>query len=80
MENLPLVVAAVVLGNMAKLDPGRMNFVLGTFLATRAAYTVVYAQVENEKLSIFRTVLFFTGLGELLYLIVGAGNILANAS
>ncbi|KAL8929279.1 MAG: hypothetical protein Q9208_001362 [Pyrenodesmia sp. 3 TL-2023] len=47
-ESLPLLVAAVVLGNMAKLDAGTMNWAFGAFLVLRAAYIVAYIKIETQ--------------------------------
>ncbi|KAL8684740.1 MAG: hypothetical protein Q9224_006157, partial [Gallowayella concinna] len=47
-ENFPLLVAAVVLGNLAGLDAGTMNWMLGAVLLTRAIYILAYIEITDR--------------------------------
>lgn len=76
-ENLPLLVAAVVLGNMAKLDSGTMNWAFGTFLVLRAAYIVAYINIESQQWSHLRSVIFNVAAGVCLWVMFKAGNVLS---
>ena len=77
VENLPLFLGAIVLGNMAKLPAGTLNGVAGTFLGLRVAYTLAYINTTNEKASFARTGLWISSIVTLMYLIVKSGNVLA---
>ncbi|KAL8988258.1 MAG: hypothetical protein Q9177_002642 [Variospora cf. flavescens] len=77
-ENLPLLVAAVVLGNMARLDAATMNWTFGTFLALRAVFIYAYINTESQKWSALRSVVFIITLLQCLWIIMMAGNVLAN--
>ena len=77
MENLPLLIGAIILGNMAKLPVSTLNTVAGGYLALRVAYTYAYINTETIPYSGIRTALWGTSLGSLLYLIIRAGNKLA---
>ena len=77
MENLPLLIGAIILGNMAKLSVSLLNTVAGAYLALRIAYTYAYINTETVPNSFIRSALWATSLGSLLYLIIRAGNELA---
>ena len=77
MESLPLLIGAIILGNMAKLPVSTLNTVAGGYLALRVAYIYAYINTETVSRSAIRSVLWGTSLGSLLYLVVRAGNELA---
>lgn len=58
LEFLPLLVAAVVLGNMAKLDSEELNRACGSLLLVRAAYILTYIGISNLFWSYSRTFLW----------------------
>ena len=76
-EAWPLLVAAVTLGNIAKLDVGSMNWALGLFMVFRALYIVAYIQIADNKWSWLRSIIWNAALLQCMYLVVKAGNILA---
>ncbi|KAL9008938.1 MAG: hypothetical protein Q9173_005988 [Seirophora scorigena] len=77
-ENLPLLVAAVVLGNMAKLDAGTMNWSFGTFLVLRAIFILSYIFVESQTWSALRSMTFIISAFQCLWIILKAGNVLSS--
>ncbi|KAL8752553.1 MAG: hypothetical protein Q9184_005690 [Pyrenodesmia sp. 2 TL-2023] len=76
-ENFPLLIAAVVLGNMAKLDAGTMNRAIGAFMALRAAYIVAYVNIETQKWSHLRSTIWSVATGVSLWVMIKAGNVLS---
>lgn len=76
-ETLPLVVAAVLASELAKLNPDTMNLVMSSFLCLRIAHFTTYILVESERLSHLRTVFYGTSTLELLFLICKATGVLA---
>lgn len=76
-ENFPLLVAAVVLGNMAKLDAGTMNRAIGAHLVLRAAYIVAYINIESQRWSQLRSMIWNVATGVCLWVVVKAGNVLS---
>ncbi|MCJ1281201.1 hypothetical protein MMC26_000519 [Xylographa opegraphella] len=77
MENLALFATAIVLGNMAALDVGKLNSVAAEVLALRALYNVVYVTVGDARMSFARTAIWAVSVGCCFYLIVQAGHVLA---
>ena len=80
MENMPLFFAAVILANMAKVNPELLNTLCAAFLAVRVLYIVLYIQVESKKLAYSRSVAWAGGAGICLYLMVKAGNVLVGGN
>jgi uncharacterized MAPEG superfamily protein len=80
MENMALFIGAVILGNIAGLDKGTLNWACAAFLALRTAYTVSYIQIEKRKLSFIRTGLWISGVTTCLGLIFKAGKVIAEKS
>jgi uncharacterized MAPEG superfamily protein len=80
MENMALFIAAIVLGNMANLENGTLNWGAGTFLELRALYTVAYIKIESKKGSFARTAVWAAGVMVCLVMIVKAGGAIARAS
>ncbi|KAL1617375.1 hypothetical protein SLS56_011028 [Neofusicoccum ribis] len=66
MENMPIFVAAVILGNMAGLHKVEgsdgLNWFTGAFLLVRTAYIIVYAMNDTQAKSVPRSLLYNTGL------------------
>ena len=77
MENLPLFMGAIILGNMAKLPASTLNAVAATFLALRFGYTFAYINTESASKSFIRSGLWALSTVSLMYLMVSAGNVLA---
>ena len=77
MENLPLFISAIILGNLAKLPASTLNGAAAAYLGLRVAYTYAYINTTNEKASFARTGIWATSLGTLMYLFVASGNVLA---
>jgi uncharacterized MAPEG superfamily protein len=49
-ENLGLFAAAIVAGNIAKLDNSTLNYLSGGYLASRVIYTVLYINNDTEAI------------------------------
>lgn len=57
-ENLPLFASAVIVGNMVGLKKegwGGLNAFVGAYLGLRAAYTLAYIGIGDNKMSYIRT-------------------------
>ncbi|KAL8725058.1 MAG: hypothetical protein Q9166_007589 [cf. Caloplaca sp. 2 TL-2023] len=78
IENFPLLITAVILGNMAKLDAGTMNWAFGLFVLLRAIYILAYVEITDRKLSFFRTFVFNVSIFQCLWVIIKAATVLAN--
>lgn len=55
MENMPLFIGTIALGNLAKLDASTLNAFAATYLALRLVYTLLYINTTNIKRSYYRT-------------------------
>ncbi|KAG8532152.1 uncharacterized protein KY384_003792 [Bacidia gigantensis] len=77
-ENFILFTAAVICGNLARLDVGTLNGAAGAFLALRTLYVGVYLGVERRKLAWSRTGIWAAGAGCCLYLLAEAGRVVAS--
>ncbi|KAL8858887.1 MAG: hypothetical protein Q9178_004566 [Gyalolechia marmorata] len=76
IENFPLLIAAVILGNMARIDAGTLNWTFGSFLALRAIFIVAYIGISDRRLSYFRTVVFNISVFQCLWILFKAGNVI----
>ncbi|MCJ1259051.1 hypothetical protein MMC24_006886 [Lignoscripta atroalba] len=74
VENVALFAAAVLAGNMARLDNWWLNTLSGGYLASRMVYIFVYVNNTSEGLAAARTGVFFVGLGLICTLFVQAAN------
>ena len=77
MENMSLLCATVILGNMAGQPASALNMFAGLFLAFRVLYTVVYIFTESKKYSTVRSFIFGLAAGLCLWQIKLAGQVLA---
>ena len=77
-ENFPLLAAAIVCGNMAKLDPDTLNLACGAFIALRVMYLAVYIGASKPPLSYARTVIWIASVGVCLYILIQAGVVMMN--
>ncbi|OCK78389.1 hypothetical protein K432DRAFT_383901 [Lepidopterella palustris CBS 459.81] len=77
MENMSLFVAAVILGNVAKIEPEILNTIVGGNLAIRVLYTVLYIRTTKAEYSYLRSLVWMSSVASLMYLVVKAGNALA---
>ncbi|KAK4610362.1 hypothetical protein CLAFUW4_13776 [Fulvia fulva] len=75
-ENTGLFAAAVVIGNVAKLDNGTLNALAGSYLASRVAYNLCYINGTTEALATGRSVSFLAGIGIVFTLFIKSGNVL----
>ena len=78
-ENIPILLAAVAIGNFARLDVDTLNAVTGLYLISRIVYPVVYIQVTRRSSSLARSVLWAFGVGLNLYLMIKGGMKLMHA-
>jgi len=77
MENLPLFIGAVILGNMAKLSTESLDTFAGGYLVTRFLYTMLYLKTEDPKKSVWRSLSWAVGTFWALGVIGRAGWVLA---
>lgn len=77
-ENLGLFAAAVVAGNMARLDSMWLNGLSVGYLISRMVYTLIYINNTTGTLAATRTGVFASGLGMVCMLFVLAGNEVRN--
>ncbi|KZM23748.1 uncharacterized protein EKO05_0005682 [Ascochyta rabiei] len=77
-ENIGLFAAAVVIGNVAKLDNSTLNTLAGAYLASRVAYNGLYIAGTTDMLSNLRSVSFLTGVGIIFTFFIKSGNVLKN--
>ncbi|EMF10590.1 uncharacterized protein SEPMUDRAFT_49896 [Sphaerulina musiva SO2202] len=75
-ENIGLFAAAVVAGNMARLDNWTLNALTGGYLASRVAYNLLYINNTTDALANARSVSFLTGVGLIWTLFIKSGNVL----
>ncbi|KAF2430677.1 hypothetical protein EJ08DRAFT_633411 [Tothia fuscella] len=78
-ENLPLFAAAVVAGNVAKLDNWSLNALSGGYLISRVVYNVLYVNNTTEGTANARSVSYLSGIGILFTLFIKSGNALRNS-
>ncbi|KAK8216227.1 hypothetical protein IWZ01DRAFT_195536 [Phyllosticta capitalensis] len=80
MENMPLFIAAIILGNMAGLDKvegsGGLNWFAASFLLSRTGYNIVYAQNASQGQSYLRTLFYFLSVGQCFRVLFKAASIL----
>lgn len=76
LESFPLLAAAVIAGNVARLPNEAMNrFVVGMG-ALRTMYIVAYINSASQRYSHVRSVIWLTGLGWCLRMLWKAGSAL----
>src|SRR5262249_55793585 len=80
LENMPLFVAAVILGNFAALESAELNMACGVYLGLRALYTVAYIVIERKRYSFFRTAVWTAGMIDCMWVVVKAGSVVAKKS
>ena len=73
MENMALFFGAVTLGNVARLEVGTLNGVAWVYVGTRILYTAAYIGISSASLSRMRSLVWATGVGMCMYLIVKSG-------
>ena len=77
LENFPLLIAAVVMSNMARLDFGMLNGMFGVFFALRIAYTVAYIRISGVNASYFRSMMWMFSVSILMYINIRSGQVLS---
>jgi len=77
MENLPLFIGAVVLGNMARLSTTALNAFAMGYLLLRGVYRVLYMRTTSVKRSYWRTAVWSVGTAWALGVVCWAGFALA---
>ena len=80
MENLSLFSAAVIMGNVARLEPSRLNGVTAAYLLARVAYMLVYVNVESKRWSFLRTGIYTVSVALCFALMIPAALALARES
>ena len=72
-ENMPLFFAAVIVGNLAKLDAAQLNGIVWGYIASRLLYTILYASTSQGRASYARTLVFLSGVAMNHYLLIRSG-------
>ncbi|KAF2791135.1 hypothetical protein K505DRAFT_377019 [Melanomma pulvis-pyrius CBS 109.77] len=80
LENAPLFIGAVIVGNMAKLPTSTLNTAVGTYLGLRAMYIGLYLNITSRKFALLRSINWAISIGVLFTVFVKAGNKLAYES
>ncbi|KAI5361849.1 Putative membrane-associated, eicosanoid/glutathione metabolism (MAPEG) protein [Septoria linicola] len=75
-ENLGLFAAAVVAGNIAKLDNSTLNTISGGYLLSRVVYNYLYINGTNDAMANARSVSFLAGIGLIFSLFIKSGNVI----
>ncbi|KAF2270830.1 hypothetical protein CC78DRAFT_538559 [Lojkania enalia] len=74
IENTSLFIGAVIVGNMAGLDPRTLNISAGTYLGLRLTYILLYINTTRQKSSYVRSLNWFLSVAILMGIYVKAGN------
>ena len=78
LENLPLFTAAIICGNIARLDPDTLNMACGAFLGLRVAYLAIYLGITETRLSYARTAIWMSSVVVCFYVLISAGLVMMN--
>ena len=78
LETLPLLVAAVILGNMAKLNAAYMDGMIGAFVGLRAMYILAYVNTVRQKWTFVRSIIWGASTYLVIDVMIRAGNVLAH--
>lgn len=73
-ENVGLFAAAVVAGNIARLDNTWLNGLSVGYVISRLVYNLVYINNTTPTLATTRTCVFISGMGMIWTLFILAGN------
>lgn len=73
-ENVGLFAAAVVAGNMARLDNTWLNGLSVGYVISRVVYNLLYINNTTARLATTRTGVFISGIGMIWVLFILAGN------
>lgn len=77
-ENIGLFASAVLAGNLAGLPAATLNTLSGGYLVSRVVYNAIYITNTSEGMANVRTVVFLSGIAQIMTLFVKAGNALLN--
>ena len=77
-ENIGLFAAAVVIGNVAKLDNQTLNTLSAAYLASRIVYNFAYINGTTDAIATLRSVSYLVGVGCIWTSFIKAGNLLVN--
>ena len=72
-ENMPLFFAAVIVGNLAKVDAAQLNGVVWGYIVSRLLYTILYTSISKGPASYVRTLMFLSGVAMNVYLLIRGG-------
>ncbi|KAJ7270724.1 hypothetical protein B0H12DRAFT_1229208 [Mycena haematopus] len=78
-ENLPIWIAAVLAGNIARLDNYTLNVVSLLYIGGRITYNYIYFNHTTEFQSLLRTGVYFGTLSMPMYLIFKAATKIATS-
>lgn len=73
-ENLGLFAAAVVAGNMARLDNGWLNMMSAGYVLSRLVYNLIYINNTTAALARTRSLVYISGITMIWTLFIMAGN------
>jgi len=73
-ENIGIFAAAVVVGNVAGLEPRFLNGFAGAYVLSRMVYIWVYINNTTAAMTRVRTTVYFSGVFCCMVLFLAAGN------
>ncbi|ORX35654.1 hypothetical protein BD324DRAFT_652202 [Kockovaella imperatae] len=73
-SSLPLFAAAVIAGNVARIEPKALNSAVTVYLASRIAFNLIYINGTSALLGYARTISWWVSAGSCLSLFIQAGN------
>ncbi|KAH8909908.1 hypothetical protein BR93DRAFT_935600 [Coniochaeta sp. PMI_546] len=75
LETVGLYAAAVVAANVAQVEPDTVNKLTLAYLVSRAVYNYIYVIAQDDaRMSRYRSMAWFVGIGIIFTLLVKAGN------
>nr|GAT58079.1 predicted protein [Mycena chlorophos] len=76
-ENLPLWFAAIILGNMAKLDNYTLNVLSLSYVCGRLLFNYLYYRQENDWQGSLRSIVFFVCFSMPMYILLKSAAVIA---
>ncbi|KAF2658590.1 hypothetical protein K491DRAFT_713527 [Lophiostoma macrostomum CBS 122681] len=74
IENAPLFIGAVVVGNVAGLPTATLNQAVGAYIGLRVLYATLYINVRSQKYAPIRSLIWLSSVALLFGVYIKAGN------
>lgn len=75
LENAPLFIGTIIIGNVVGLSPDTLNIATGVALGLRLVYTLLYIGISKNKPSYARSMVWAGFVGTLVTVLIKAGNV-----